>query len=451
MDKVKKYMIIVLGILIILILILALTIKNNNRKKILSNIFDDNSGPQDVLNTQIEKIKPTMINSENTYFTVNKCVEDYLSMLEASQGDVLYEYLNENYINKNNLSKNDIIEKLVKYNNYDGYVSEEAYELNGEVNSIYFIKGKIDLKEVFFEVTIDYTNSTFDIMPVENEEYNNDINTGVDSNEIANKNISKKTYNIIAKTNLSDADIVRSYYKRYAKLIVEDSEEAYERLNSTYKKQRYKNYEDFQKYVEENKNEFDTAYKIENIDNLTFNGFNERYIFEQKNKNYAIENYQVLRKNDDIVYIGVNGFGNYFIFEVSKPGMYNVILDNHTIDLSEFTEKYNSSKAKDKVAMNAEKIKDALNTKDYGYIYEKLNDTFKKNNYPTQQQFENYIKDKVYEYNKFEYTKMEEQGETYILYITVKDQTEEKEENKNLAIIMQLNEGTDFTMSFSID
>ena len=451
MDKVKKYMIIVLGILIILILILALTIKNNNRKKILSNIFDDNSGPQDVLNTQIEKIKPTMINSENTYFTVNKCVEDYLSMLEASQGDVLYEYLNEDYINKNNLSKNDIIEKLVKYNNYDGYVSEEAYELNGEVNSIYFIKGKIDLKEVFFEVTIDYTNSTFDIMPVENEEYNNDINTGVDSNEIANKNISKKTYNIIAKTNLSDADIVRSYYKRYAKLIVEDSEEAYERLNSTYKKQRYKNYEDFQKYVEENKNEFDTAYKIENIDNLTFNGFNERYIFEQKNKNYAIENYQVLRKNDDIVYIGVNGFGNYFIFEVSKPGMYNVILDNHTIDLSEFTEKYNSSKAKDKVAMNAEKIKDALNTKDYGYIYEKLNDTFKKNNYPTQQQFENYIKDKVYEYNKFEYTKMEEQGETYILYITVKDQTEEKEENKNLAIIMQLNEGTDFTMSFSID
>ena len=450
MNKVKKYMIIVLGILIILILILSLTIKSINKKKILSNILYDDSGPQDVLNTQIEKIKPTMISNENTYFTVNNCVESYLSMLENLQGEVLYEYLNEEYINKNNLSKNDIVEKLVKYNNYDRYVSEEAYELNGEVNSSYFIKGKIDSKEIFFEVTVDYTNSTFDIMPITNEEYNNDINTGIDSNKIANKNISKKTYNIITKANLSDADIVRSYYKRYAKLIVEDSKKAYEKLNSTYKEKRYKDYKDFQKYAEENKNKFEIAYKMEDIDNLTFNGFNERYMFEKNNKNYAIESYQVLRKDNEIVYIGVNGFGDYFIFEVSKPGMYSAILDNHTIDLSEFTEKYNSAKAKDKVAMNAEKIKDALNTKDYGYIYEKLNDTFKKNNYPKQQQFEKYIKDKVYEHSKFEYTKMEEQGDIYILYIVVKDQTEEKEENKKLTIIMQLNEGTDFTMSFSI-
>ena len=168
MNKVKKYMIIVLGILIILILILSLTIKSINKKKILSNILYDDSGPQDVLNTQIEKIKPTMISNENTYFTVNNCVESYLSMLENLQGEVLYEYLNEEYINKNNLSKNDIVEKLVKYNNYDRYVSEEAYELNGEVNSSYFIKGKIDSKEIFFEVTVDYTNSTFDIMPITN-------------------------------------------------------------------------------------------------------------------------------------------------------------------------------------------------------------------------------------------------------------------------------------------
>jgi hypothetical protein len=45
---------------------------------------------------------------------------------------------------------------------------------------------------------------------------------------------------------------------------------------------------------------------------------------------------------------------------------YKLILDEYTIDLPEFTEKYKKAAPQEKVGMNIEKIISAINNKDYG-------------------------------------------------------------------------------------
>ena len=56
---------------------------------------------------------------------------------------------------------------------------------------------------------------------------------------------------------------------------------------------------------------------------------------------------------------------------------YSVILDTYTVDLKDFTDKYNSADVSTKVGMNVEKVIEAINDKDYRYVYNKLDETFR--------------------------------------------------------------------------
>lgn len=450
MNNIKKYIGIILIIIVFLIMIIFLRIRNSSKSNFNNELFDQNSGPQDVIKTDIEIIKPIKVNKENTYYNVNSCVSAYLLIMESSEKEVLISYLNEEYVKDNNINANNILEKLETYKNYDGYYTNEIYELNGDTFSTYYVKGKIDLKAVFYEVGIDYLNHTFDIMPIDEARYEDSINKGIQSNEITERIIQKKTYNIVNIQNLNEENIARNYFKNYFKLLLEDVEEAYEKLDSEYKKQRFEDIESFKQYVIDNKGKIELAYKYENIDNIEFNGFDEYYNFKEENKKYGVESYQFSRIDSYSRYVCVDGYGLYYIFKVITPGDYSVILDNHTIDLPEFTEKYNSTRSENKVGMNIEKIKDALNTQDYKYVYEKLDETFKENYYPTQASLENFIKNNLFENNNFVYANIEEKNGLYIFTVQINDRAGKSTEVKRLNIVMQLNEGTDFTMSFSM-
>ena len=130
---------------------------------------------------------------------------------------------------------------------------------------------------------------------------------------------------------------------------------------------------------------------------------------------------------------------------------FTLILDTYTIDLKQFTDKYNSGDEQVKVGMNTEKIIEALNLKDYEYVYGKLDETFKNNNFNNINNFENYINDNLYEHNDIEYEEFSAQSGVYIYNAKIKDSNDENSEEKKITIIMKLLSGTDYVFSFSIE
>ena len=101
--------------------------------------------------------------------------------------------------------------------------------------------------------------------------------------------------------------------------------------------------------------------------------------------------------------------------------------------------------------MNIEKIISALNDKDYGYVYNKLDEKFKNNKFNNIDSFKEYMNNVVFDSNKAEYLNFSEEGNTYIYNIKIKSANEEVNESKSVTIIMKLLEGTDFVMSFNVE
>lgn len=140
--------------------------------------------------------------------------------------------------------------------------------------------------------------------------------------------------------------------------------------------------------------------------------------------------------------------GKYYIFKENSAFQFSIILDTYSIDLPEFIEKYESATTQEKVALNLEKVIEAINEQDYKYVYNKLNETFKKNNFDTLEKFEKYMKNNFYEENEASYLSFNEISETYTYSVKIKDAESEKYKTKNF--VMKLGEGTDFEMSFGI-
>ena len=130
---------------------------------------------------------------------------------------------------------------------------------------------------------------------------------------------------------------------------------------------------------------------------------------------------------------------------------YSLILDTYTIDIPEFTEKYKVSNDQEKVILNLNKFMLAINDGDYKYAYSVLADSFKRNNFPTYQTFENYVKTRFFKNNNFEYSKFGDEAGTYYTYtVNISDASNQTNDKITKTFIILLEEGTDFKLSFNV-
>ena len=139
--------------------------------------------------------------------------------------------------------------------------------------------------------------------------------------------------------------------------------------------------------------------------------------------------------------------GRYYIFKENAVMDYDLILDTYTIDIPEFVEKYAMADEEEKIMLNVAKIGEAINDKNYQYIYSKLDETFKNNNYPTVEELKEYMEQKIYENNKVGFVIDEKNEDIYIGKLKI--QNELNNEVTNLRLIIQLKQGTDYVISFS--
>ena len=395
--------------------------------------------------------KPIRTRMISYYSTINDCVKAYLTMVKSNNSEVVIDYLNEDFIKNNGINEKNVFNILGHFKDYDSYRTMEMYELDGDTYFEYYIKGKIDNVYVYFVVNTDATNQTFDIIPISEENYKQYLEKVAQTSEKQEKTISKKTYNFYRNAYLTNEDISRAYYIDFIKLMLTDPNQAYEMLNEEYKKAKFGNIENFKNYIRNNRNTIQMIYKVETADSSDFKSFLEYDNYIQANSDYKMKSYSVNEYNNYYQYVCGNITGSNIIFNAKYPLDYEVFMDSYTIDLPEYIEKYNTETDSNKVLMNLEKIKGAVNTRDYKYVYSKLDETFKKNNFPTQQSFEEYINKNLYEYNIFDYNNVEKKGNLYVLTTVINDATAKQKTLKSITFIVKLLGDTDFVMSFSMN
>lgn len=426
MDKEKKVIIAILLILSVLLiivifgLIFAITIKNQEEISELPEIIDTDEDLfyKELIKDEQEKKLP--VDNSVDFYTTELCVQKYINYIGEKNTQVLEDILwyGENnkvqtteamnniglntkfYARKMNVYKKDYLEIYSVYGN----LQKENEEGFGE--------------ELYVVVFIDKQNATYAIDSLEDQKI-----TDIDDIEFSDYNveiIQQNENNKLESTWLKEKEIIKEYIEYYKKMVRYNVEESYNLLDKEYAKKRFNGIEDYKNYLKQN---VDDIYNIE------------------------LTKYKISYEDGKERYIIVDQKDNYYIIKQSSIMQFTIMLDTYTIETTEFIERYTTATDQTKVGMNIENIISAINGKDYKYIYNKLDQTFRSNNYPTVKDLQTYIENNFFENNNIEYLDFSQEGDIYIYEIKIKEKATSTE-GKSFNIIMQLNEGTDFVMSF---
>lgn len=451
MKQIKKY--IIISICIISILIIAIIIS-----KILGEFLNKSSSEKvynDIEKTQ--EMDSSVVKDISEYATIERIVNTYnsaINQLDANLDAMMVKQQDneqrekiksqyhetgkktlENILVGKYISKNNWEKELLIYSNNKFYI-EEMKKANVNNVNVYIIS--IDYGEennTKIIVFNDIYNNTFSVLP---SEYIGNKNINENSlieviEELDIKEISKNDSNSVTKFDLTNEQICIKYYYDYLNLLRNDVDKLYFILDNEYREKRFESLEIFKDYINNNKEKLEKA---------------------------MLSNYQVKSRDGYTEYMCVDEDGRYYIFNATAAMQYTLMLDTYTVDLPEFTEKYNKASEQEKVALNINKIITALNAKDYKYIYSKLADSFKNNYFENEEALEGYLVDNLFENNDVEFEKFAKEGTLYTYKIKVTkiipEEEKEKYYGKNapmeyINVVMQLNEGTDFVMSFSIE
>ena len=438
----KKY-IIIIGIIVAVIgaFMLMKNLNKNSRLDIIE--YEGNIK----VNNKLEKVK-----TRGNYYVVKNIVEKYYSSLCAlnkTSIDILpfqeienldeelakeieytknqiYNFFDKDYIHEAGIFKNNLQEKLGNYNDLyvlikDMYVSDMSGFLK-----VYLVSGtlteKENLKKEEFKlmIVIDEKNKTFNI-------YTSEYISKHNLQELSNENTFKYTtvenrnYNKYKYKTINDEIYVEDLLKSYTQTIkYNDIDYIYSKLDNDYNNIKFDKIFKYNEYIEEHKKDINLAIM----------------------KNYKKQKYEGYTQ-----YICIDQNGNYYIFKETAPMEYTLILDIYTIDLPEFVEKYENATKQEKVALNIQKVVEALNAKDYNYVYSKLADEFKENYFKTYKDFEKYASQTFDVENEVNFSTFTESQDLCTYKITLKGK------NKTITkrIIMRLEEGTNFVMSFNVD
>lgn len=371
------------------------------------------------------------------FFTVKNCVQQFLNEIntdsqkahEFTEREIKqdrYNLLSKEFINNNSITLDNIDNHLKTINKKVIFDALQIKYLRGERIENYIVYGimtSLDneyIGNIYIRVNMDRENKTFSIEPITGN-YNSIDDISIQYND---DSIEEKDNNTYKEQIITYENIAKTYFSTYKRLVLARPETIYDYLQNDYKEKRFENLSSFEKYVNLNKNE---------IAQLIF-------------KKYQVNN------NDNILeVICMDQYQNLYIFEETSPMNFTLRLDTYTILSDKYKSTYDSQSNQQKVAMNIENWINMLNQRDYTNAYKMLDDTFKNNNWKTEQEFENYIKAKLPLHYSIEYTTYSNEGSTYAQTIKLSDITEKTSETITMNVIMQLKNNYDYVMSFSID
>ncbi len=446
MNKKQKLILAIMSLIVIFIIILLLMLNSKSKEnmEVNSNADEINIfGEKDYNNTIYKDYNKSEINKKlealdiySRYNLVDSISNKYIQNTGLQQADILLKMLATDYKEKYKINKENVLKiktDIPMLKGKEEYKTILTSAIGAQVEKniyVYIVKGvgRVTGTEKRFEynilIEIDEEEATYAIYPdqyIKDKEYDK-LKIGSTINYDVNK-ITRNDNNEFMYDTESDKKIANSYFSNYSELLEYYPEEAYNRLDSEYKSERYKSLEAFKEYVSK------ISYTI-----YTMN----------------INKYKVHKTDNYTDYLCTDQYNNYYIFR-EKDGImnYTVFLDSYTVDLDVFKENYEKASDEEKVSLNVGKFKQMLNTKDYNTIYNKLNETFRKNNFSTVSKLEEYLKKNTYEINSIKVENKNQQNDYYVCECTLVDQTN-TEQTKKMTIMIKLLDNNNFSMSFSI-
>lgn len=442
-DFIRNKVLVFLIVLIIIILVILGMFLYKILKKNRNEINEQEQG-EDFIETYGKSTDNNI--SEQSYFDVNSCIRQYLSIINLNN-DIYYTYnksndyvkvedkqikqtiyniLGQKYINQNNITINNVFDYVKTLDETSLFIPLEISMIQDSGIKSFLVHGLVEslnltvIDEIFAVVNIDMVNSKFSIQPIYGKYSSID---DLKDKTLLETNIIDSDNNKFTMSTVTYEVILKEYINFYKRLAIGAPETAYKYLDKEYRKARYGSVEEFKKYIKENK---DTINSI------------------------SLDKYQETDKENSKQYVGIDKNGFYYIFNQKSIMDFTIITDTHSIDLPEFITQYEKATEQEKVAMNINKIIEALNMKDYKYVYNKFSDGFKENYFKTEQKFINYAEKYFKNNNKVifnEYSK--KSNNTYVYNITLKDKNNNSTLELNTDILMRLSKGTDFIISMS--
>lgn len=314
------------------------------------------------------------------------------------------------------------VEKCIQ-DNVEGFSAEKMNYLQGQRIMTYSVYGRINSEEKYYKVRVDMENMTYELEEISDDIYENlsQIKLEDDETEIPNKGD-----NIFEYEAVSNVDMCRKYLEDFRQKELNNPEEAYSMLDEDYRNERFPTFEEFQEYVN-----------------------SCRYMIQYS----SLSKYDVEIKDNYTEYILVDNYNNSYTIRTTGIWDYTILLDNYTIKVDTYEEEYNKLSIEQKIQANVYIFLQMINTKDYSHAYELLDETFRNNNFDTLDKFKEYVNTNFFNYNLNTTSNMDisNEGSTYIYETKIRSGAGSVAETKNLTVIMQLKEGTDFVMSFSLE
>jgi len=334
-------------------------------------------------------------------------------------------FLSEKYILNNNINE-DNIAKYVKFSNSDqNFNILDIKRIKNENTDLkqYIVKGDIIINNKLnsnrrYVITLDNKQRVFSLYILQDEDDNIEEKFKEDK-------IIKNNYNNIPVVAMTQEELSKFFFENMKNMLLYNKSQAYEHLNKEYREKRFGNIEEFNNYIEKN--------------------FEEISIMQ-------LAKYKVNANNDDIEYLLMDKYQKIYILKTDNEALkYEVQLDTYTLNLEEFKKAFDESTDTHKVKLNIDKWVKMLNTRDYKTAYKYLDETFKNNNFASEEEFEKYMREKFPLHYKLSVGSTEEINGVYKQSIILEDITGSSDEKIENTIIMQLKDNYEFVLSFGIE
>lgn len=431
MDLKKIKTLLIALIVITILLLIAISIMKKIEKKRIEVEPEEPTSPY-------EEYIPEKVANVLTDFTVYNRLKTVLSTF------MLYK----------NAGNNSAVEEITgDLNAFQNVAKEDSpimldvvYRTGDTMNNINFVKFRYYKSQASYYavVILDRENEAFKIIESNSTEYENAKNGKIDEKYNQKITIEAKKYNKLKSASyLAEQDIITEYFKDYIQKALYYPQEAYEKLNKEYREKRFGSIEKFGIYLQEKREELESL-DIYSIKLQKDFATTEEYANYMKNRTTKkLAKYQTKIYDNHTEYTCIDDYGNYYIFRITGAMQYEIMLDEYTIDFSDFIAKYNSATNQEKAVLNVNKFLRAVQDKNYTYAYSKLSEDYKQNYFKTEELFKAYVQANWLKYEDITNVDVEEENGVYKCKVNLKN-------GQTKQFIMKLNAGTDFVMSFTI-
>ena len=321
--------------------------------------------------------KLVKVTNTKMYFLIKQCIVNYYSSLINEQDLSIID----------NKAKKDIDvgeNEILSYSYIPKFNIDKIYmqEIDGKENMyvVYYRaeNGNSNYKELGIMVRINTENKIFSIFPYEYLKKNSyldlDENDTVDTNNL--ETISQGNLNTYSEQSSVDTvKYITELFDRYKFDLLFDNENLYRTISDEYKNLKFATFQDFKNYLNSNKSELSKE-QLKEYKKTVYESYTELIGSTNENRNY--------------------------VFMVKNIMDYSISFDEYSVVTQESKDEYDKLLSQAKAKICIDRVIEAINNKDYDFVYDRLNPILKNNYYKTKQDFIQFCKNNFFDNNLYE-------------------------------------------------